>query len=361
MMSENRSLIKHKKQWFSELNWRSNPFTLEIYTQSFIPQKEEIEKIINGIEDHHKHILITGPTGIGKTTLLKWIDRRYDSFYIPKPPVSEKEIITVFQTKLLKKGVLNRLFSKNTNLNLYNLTEEYNKRYKGKHILLLVDEAHETRVQTLEWIRSLTDQMEGMTLILTGLPALRSEYLKHLETFMQRMSADIELRPLSKEETIDLIKKRISIMGGTGLEPFTLDAALEIYNHTGGFPREILKMCNNLIDKAAEKNEKIIDLTLMEKDVHHSIPQKKEKIKIDELTDKQKDIIQLISDRDPMTPGEIIKNIPIDDYKSSMHALRGINNILKRLVDMKFLTREKRGKTYVYNITPEVKTILVKA
>ncbi len=352
--------MENKKRLFKELGWKSNPFTLEICTQSFIPQKEEIKKIISAIEDRQKHILITGPTGVGKTTLLKWIENKYPSFYIPKPPVEDKEIVTVFRTKLLKKGFIEKIFQKEDDMNLYNLTEKYNNKYKTRQMLLLIDEAHETRVQTLEWIRSLTEQMEGMTLILTGLPRLRSEYLGHLETLMQRISVDIELKPLTKEETIDLIKKRITLMGGKNMDPFTLDAAIEIYNQTGGFPREIIKKCNELIDKAVRENKKIIDLTLLGKK-EDTTPSKNINEKLDELTDKQKEIVHLISENYPMSPAEIIKNISTKDYKSNMHALRGINNILKRMVDMELLTREKNGKAFIYNVTPKIKSILVKA
>ena len=355
-----QSLWIQKKSWFKELGWKSNPFTLEIHTECFVPQKDEIDKIISGIENRNKHILITGPTGVGKTTLLKWINKRYNSFYIPKPPLEDKEIITVFRTDILKKGFFKKLLNREDDLNLYNLTEQYNDRYKGKQMLLLIDEAHETRLQTLEWIRSLTEQMEGLTLILSGLPRLKNEYLKHLETLMQRISTDIELKSLTREETIELIKKRIDLMRGKGIEPFTIDAAIGIYNQTGGFPREILKMCDSLIDKAIGENKKTIDLSVIGKE-DNTIPSKGIKEKLEELTGKQKEIINLISENYPMSPTEIIKNISIKDYKTKMHALRAVNNILKRMVDLDILTRKKEGKTFIYNITPKIRSILVKA
>lgn len=355
-----QQLWKQKKSWFKELGWKSNPFTLEIHTESFVPQKDEIEKIISNIENRHKHILITGSTGVGKTTLLRWIKTKYNSFYIPKPPLEDKEIITVFRTEILKKGFFERLLNREDDLNLYNLTERYNNRYKGEPMLLLIDEAHETRLQTLEWIRSLTEQMEGLTLILTGLPRLKTEYLRHLETLMQRITADIELKSLTREETIELMKKRIDLMGGKGIEPFTIDSAIEIYNQTGGFPREILKMCDSLIDKALEENKRTIDLSVIGKE-DNTVPSKGIKEKLEEITGKQKEIITIISENYPMSPPEIIKNISVKDYKTKMHALRATNNILKRMVDLDILTRKKEGKAFIYNITPKIRSILVKA
>jgi type II secretory pathway predicted ATPase ExeA len=350
-----------KKEWFKELSWNKNPFTLEINLNSFIAKTDKIDEIISAIEDNDKYILITGPTGVGKTTLLKWIEEKYNSFYVPKPPISEDEILNLFKAKLLKPTLIQKILKKDTDLNLYNITEKYNKKHKGKKTLILIDEAHETKLQTLEWIRSLTEQMEGTTLILAGLKRLKTEHLSHLETLMQRISKDIELNPLSKEETINLIKKRISIVNGNGLEPFTLDSAIEIYNQTGGYPREILKKCKEQIEKALNENKKIIDLNLFKEEKEIKKQQQTIEQKLENITPKQKEIINLISTNYPMSPSEIIKNISIKDYKSKSHAIRAINNILKRMVTMNLLTREKDGTRYTYNISPKIKSIQVNA
>ena len=52
--------------------------------------------------------------------------------------------------------------------------------------------------------------------------------------------ARIELLSLTKEETKELIQKRIINVGGTGNE-FSDHVAEAIYNYTGGFPREIIR------------------------------------------------------------------------------------------------------------------------
>lgn len=345
-------------EWFNQFNWSGNPFTLEIKPSLFVGYSEEVDKVTQSIDEGQKFILITGSTGAGKTTFLRWLSDRYDVIYLPKPPLDEKELVDIFKTVYLKPTLYERVFHVN-GVNLYNLAEVFNKRNNGKKVVLIVDEAHETKVNVLEWLRSLSDQIYGMSLVLAGLPKLKSDYLSALETLAQRISLDVELKALSKDDSINLVKKRIVNVGGHGVEPFTMDAMLDVYRKTGGFPREILKMCNTMIHTAMDRNSSIIDSSYFD-DVAEMNTVDDINNTIEMLTDKQRTIIDILSNKS-CTPSQIVNMIDKSDYKSSGHALRSVNNILRRLCDMNFIVREKSGKAFLYKMSPKLKSVTVNA
>ncbi|NOR84619.1 AAA family ATPase [archaeon] len=355
---------KNKKQlWFKKYGWDTNPFTLEIKPTLLVGYSKEIQILLNNLDEQQKHILLTGPTGAGKTTLLKWISSKYNTLYLPKPPKKEEDLVLIFNERVLNKTFFERI--KNTILKdkttIYNLAEKTNKKMKGRPFVVLVDEAHETKTEILEWLRSIIDQIEGTSIVFAGLHTIKETHMNKLETLSQRIVADIELTTLSKDETVQLIKKRIESVGGKSIEPFTMDAINEIYKRTGGFPREVLKGCNNLLLKAKEKDAEIIDSTYFDKE-----PKKETiediKINLNVLTEKQRSIMDLIKKHNNLTPAQIVDLIDYKvDYKTKAHALRAINNILRRLETANMVLRERKGRAYTYILTPKIKSIFVEA
>ena len=373
---------KKKTNWYSEVGWIKNPFSLDIYPALFAGHKDERQKIEESIRNNQKYILITGPTGIGKTTFLKWLATRYKTIYIPKPPINEKEIVSIFKNTIIKETIIEKIINiikGSENINIYNLADTVNRKKKNRQIIIIVDEAHETSLHILEWLRSLTDHMENSILILAGLQKLKTEKLSKIETLNNRILVNIELETLTKNETISLIKKRIGSVGGQNINPFTHDVLSKAYAISGGFPRETIKICNNLIQNAIKNRSMIIDELIDDQDTdkrkenttiqteHITQPYNKYMNKsqitresMDILTKKQKDIINILSNK-PATPTNIINIISLKEYKTKNHALRAVNNILRRLADAGYITRERQGKAYIYRLVPKIKAYLIDA
>lgn len=348
------------KKWMEQFNWSENPFSLEIYPSLFVGFTNETEAFEKAVDQLNKFILIIGSTGAGKTTFLKAMTSKYESVYLPKPPHNEQELLSFFKNNVLKTNFLDKLahFLSSEEITLYNLAQKINEALKGKKMLLLVDEAHETNLQVLEWMRTITDQSKGLILVLTGLPKL-ADFLKNLETLSQRISLTILLHPLSKDESTSLIKKRIEHAGGTSLEPFATNVFSEIYKFSGGIPREIIKICNTLIDEAYRRNASIIDSSYFGEKVYAEHPQPVDFIS--ELTPKQEKIIRVIFENKSLTPSQLIKKLDDNDYQSKTHALRAVNNILTRMIKEEMLIRQKKGKTYIYFLAPKFKAMFVES
>jgi len=356
------------EKYMKMFKWNENPFNFKIMPDLFVGHGKEMEKLASGLKSEDKMSLLIGPTGSGKTTLLKFLSKEFENerkiFYLSKPPSNPDDWVKIF-TNFMGSGILERLFSRRDEVNIYNLSEWVNKRMKNRKMILFVDESHEASTETLEWLRTLTDQIDNLTVVIAGLPILESILRDRLETFIRRMSMKIELTNLTRTETRELIKKRIEWVGGEDIKPFTSETIEEIYDKSGGFPREVIRICNDLVQKAMENNISTIDSSfLSESDfssvVHHS-PKRISVGSIDSLPSKQKHIIEILWKYGELTPTEIVEKMDMDDYKSKDNAIRSINNILKRLVKDGTIIRKRRGKSYMYVLSDKIRTLMVHA
>ncbi len=241
--------------WYSRHGWKENPFTFNILPMLFVGYKEEREKILVYLQEKHKFILVLGHTGSGKTTLLKWIltniSKDSESIYIGKPPERPEDFIDIINNKYRIPWIL-RPFRKRVK-NIYQLPDFLNKKLKKKNLIILIDEAHEANLDVLEWIRVLGDQVNNLSFLISALPVFEEDVLSKLETFAKRIAAKVELLSLTKEETEELIIKRILYVNGKGDEfAGTFDYIFDI---TGGFPREIIRACNEIINRAIANNK----------------------------------------------------------------------------------------------------------
>lgn len=355
---------------FSKWGWKENPFVLRIDPKLFVGYDEQVKAALKHIENKHKVALIIGRTGAGKTTFLKWVENNYNAskLYVSKPPENPNEFVSLF-TDLFGFSFWERLMRKSPNL--YNLPNYINKKLKGQHLVFLLDETHETNKDVLEWLRVLSDQIDNISLVMAGMPVLE-EKMSELETLDQRITTRITLVSLDKNETKELIKKRIESAGGRGILPFTDDAIDMIYKRTGGFPREVLKLCDRLVNSALEKNLDAITLKDIEEHKEIELP----KVRVDEpvvtfmpkppseeqfrnLPFKQRNILKLLSKKDWLTPTAIVEELEMKGYKSKGHAIRSVNNILRRLMLDGYVQREGRGKAFMYALTPKTKTLFV--
>ena len=372
------------ENWLKEVGWSSNPFTLRIEPSLFVGYQDEIKKVALHLREGHKVGMITGSTGSGKTTFLKFLEKQvkdeYLVIYISKPP-KEDELLEIFLEKI-RPSILERIFGRK--VRLHDLHVYINRRIPQRKILLLVDEVHEAEVDTLEWLRTICDQVENMQMILAGLPTLDEVLRKNLETLRSRVVTKIELLTLSREDTRELMRRRIMNVGGKDIEPFNDEVVSEIYRKTGGFPREILKICNDLVQEAIENKEFEIkeipsetenvtkENTEEPDDIEHEEDSeevrqsdKEEEPKINknflrDLTYKQRKIVDLLLAEEELYPSELAEKMGFEKYKSKQHAVRSINNILKRLKESDIVDRKPKGKGYTYFLTIKARTLLTK-
>ncbi|SFR19294.1 ExeA family protein [Poseidonocella sedimentorum] len=138
---------------------------------------------------------------------------------------------------------------------------------KGRHVVLVIDEAQNLSVEALEELRMFTNinanKDELLQLILVGQPELRDIIASpSLTQFAQRVTATYHLRPLDEKTTKDYIQHRLRHAGGTG-EEFSPYAIRSIYEETGGVPRLVNKMCDLALVYAASGTRPVVGIDVI--------------------------------------------------------------------------------------------------
>jgi len=118
----------------------------------------------------------------------------------------------------------------------------------GKRVILIIDEAQNLTVNTLEELRMLTNinsnKDELVQLVLVGQPELRQLIMRpELKQFVQRVGSSFHLSAMNADNVGEYIAHRLRIAGGTGAE-FSDDAVQRIHALTGGVPRLINQLCD---------------------------------------------------------------------------------------------------------------------
>ena len=342
--------------WFAEMKWKGNPFTFSILPELFVGYRSQLERVLLALEERHKLVYLAGPTGSGKTTFLKWLEEQlphgFDVLYVAKPPQQPEKFIDIFNNKYKKPWYV---FWNSDIKNLYEIPEFLNEKLKGKHLVVMFDEAHESEIEVLEWLRVLGDQVDNISVLLSGLPILESHLKDNLETFRKRIAAKIELVSLTKEEMISMIRKRIQHAGGSGSE-FSLEVLDFIFAQSGGFPREVLRICDELVNQAILSGTKEFSVNpVAQQEVVSQISLSI----VDEMTPMQKEVVELLA-KNPMSPGDIANAIDLTKYKSRQHAVRSMNNVMKKLYEDGYLERRRSDKAYIYSLSGKLRTIVVK-
>lgn len=126
------------------------------------------------------------------------------------------------------------------------------KASEGKRVLLVVDEAQNLPVQSLEELRMLLNfEFEGRSIFqvfMLGQEELRVTLQGgKMEQVRQRVAATYHLRPLEHEETREYILHRLTTAGWNQDPQFTDPAFEEIHSYSGGIPRIINTLCDRLL------------------------------------------------------------------------------------------------------------------
>lgn len=138
----------------------------------------------------------------------------------------------------------------------------------GRHVVLLIDEAQNLSVESLEELRMLTNinsnKDELLQIILVGQPELREKISRQeLRQFAQRVSATCYISPMDLDTTRNYIRHRLEHVGGTG-EEFTEAAVRRVFEMSGGIPRQINKICELALVYASGAEQRAVDVATVE-------------------------------------------------------------------------------------------------
>lgn len=237
-------------------NLKKKPFQLnpdpEFFYNSAV-HKRALAYLRYGLAQGEGFVVVTGEPGTGKTMLVKELfgslrdENTVAGLMVTSQVGAEDTLRIIAATFGLSydgdaKAVL-----------LKNLEEFFKlKAREGKRVLLVVDEAQNLPIQSLEELRMLLNfESEGRSIFqvfLLGQDELRSTLQGgKMEQVRQRITAMYHLRPLESEETKEYILHRLTTAGWAHDPEFTKEAFEEIYRHTQGVPRIINTLCDRFL------------------------------------------------------------------------------------------------------------------
>lgn len=210
-------------------------------------------------------VVITGAPGTGKTELMLNLINE-----LPREDVLLAKVVTsnLGADDLLDfvaASFLSIPKSSNKGVTLRKLEEFFIHQAKqGKHILLLIDEAHNLHKKSLIELSMLSNFQLGenpvLQCFLLGQEPLESKLeLPELAHLKQRVIVSTHLEPLSQHDTRAYIEHRLTKAGWKRDPEFTKAAHSLIFQYSTGIPRKINTVCNRILLEASLDEKHIID------------------------------------------------------------------------------------------------------
>jgi CO dehydrogenase nickel-insertion accessory protein CooC1 len=218
--------------WVSELGWKENPFTLSNRIAGFAHEEHEVNLFFI---KQRRFGTITGPTGIGKTTLLTWLTSELEGRRGFRVVVLDADLLTNEQ-QLLNEIADNfrGMFAKGKDISSSQLHNLLIKKTKQDQLVLLIDNA-----ETLE--------NEHMNLLEELLGLSNTQILLAAHSKQKDLPADDELELVLKQRDEkhyeQILIDRIEAVGGKGIHPFTISVIQRMTKETEN-TEEFLKLAH---------------------------------------------------------------------------------------------------------------------
>jgi general secretion pathway protein A len=215
--------------------------------------QEALATLAYGIEQGKGFVALIGEVGLGKTTLIRE--------FLKQRSGAQEKIIYLFNSRYSFIELL-RALTHELELNIEGdepqvfldsiyqvLIGEY---AAGRQVILLMDEAQIMPEETLEGLRLIsnleTPEEKLIQIALIGQPELENKLSRYeLRQLNQRIAVKATLAPLSREESLEYIKFRISKAGGQVESIFSPGALKGIIRLAKGVPRVINILCDNTL------------------------------------------------------------------------------------------------------------------
>ena len=239
----------------------------------FLSQRhqEALAHLLYGVNGDGGFVLLTGEVGAGKTTvcrcLLQQIPASCDVAYIFNPKLTVEELLS---TICVEFGIA--FPAGNSSIKVFiDCINAYllDAHAKGRHTVLIIDEAQNLSADVLEQMRLLTNletnQRKLLQIILLGQPELAAMLDRpELRQLSQRIVARYHLGPLSKAEVEAYVRHRLEV---SGAQRTLFPAALmgRLYRLSGGVPRLINVLCDRALLGAYVQGKERVDRETLSK------------------------------------------------------------------------------------------------
>lgn len=249
-------------------NLQRDPFQDTIDPDIFFPteiHEQAILKLITGLRQRRPIMMLWGSSGTGKTILTRLLLSQLELkqflplLILPSPQITPTALLDLFCHHL--GGPAGRQASKQEKLTWLR-ARIINEAEKGRQTVLLVDEAHFLKSESLHLIRSMSNWESSWGKLLSIIFIAEPPFLKRLKhpahaSIRSRISLSLELPALTAEESEQLIKFRLLVSGGNA-QVFSPDCYPLIHQTSKGIPRVSIKIAGNaLLESYCQKKNQV--------------------------------------------------------------------------------------------------------
>jgi type II secretory pathway predicted ATPase ExeA len=233
---------------------QQKPFEPGIDPQFYYPGESHqaaLLKLRYALENRRGGAFLTGPSGIGKTLLVTLLrdmlgDSHTPFVHLVFPQLTAAELLAYVADMLEGSPGLAAPDAASRNLQRIETFLAANCQ-KGRHAVLVVDEAHlinsASAFETLRLLMNLAWKGNpAWTLLLCGQPVLLS-VLRRMPHWEERFAVKCLLRPLTLEETAAYVNHRLKVAGAKR-SLVDADAFPTLQELTHGLPRRINRLCD---------------------------------------------------------------------------------------------------------------------
>jgi general secretion pathway protein A len=220
-----------------------------------VGHREALAGLTYAVMGRKGFVVLTGPAGTGKTTLLrKLLDSApvaMRTSFVYNPTLTPSEFLELALTDFDMPPV-----SMNKAQRLLRLEQFLLSMHReGKVVVLIIDEAHKLSPELLEEVRLLTNfetaKEKLLQIVLAGQPELNGLLNREdLWQLKQRVAIRLQIRPLSDSDVHQYLSFRWMKAGGGETLPFKEDAIGLIASWSKGIPRVINGICDNALISA---------------------------------------------------------------------------------------------------------------
>ncbi|MGH6990823.1 MAG: ExeA family protein, partial [Stellaceae bacterium] len=223
------------------------------------PHREAIGVIEYGLKQRKGFVVITGEVGVGKTTVLRYCLRRLDPrqaviVYILQPALTPHQLLALLWQELSESDAeAHAPWTQDTGELIRHLLFRLKSLHdRGKLIVIVIDEAQNMPVETLESLRLLSnlesDKQKFLQIVLAGQPELEEKLARReLRQLNQRIAVRTRIPNLTPAESLSYIHFRLERAAGKRVEIFTRPALDYIIAKSDGNPRRINVFCDNAL------------------------------------------------------------------------------------------------------------------
>lgn len=230
--------------------------------------REALASLFYGIETGRGFLSLVAEPGMGKTTLLFQLLKRWKGYvhsaFLFQTQCDSRELLRYLMEDLGLDSQDRDIVRMHADLNDFLFRETK----AGKRVVLFIDEAQNLSDSVLETVRLLSDfeapDRKLLQIVLAGQQELQQRLTRPgLTQLRQRIAVHARLDSLPPAEVLRYMNHRLHVAGYQGMPLFTEEASAAIAEHSRGVPRLINHLCFNSLSLGCAMRSRQIHLQIV--------------------------------------------------------------------------------------------------